>query len=227
MKILVVGDIHFPYHNKRALKKIFEAIKREKPTHVVQIGDLYDQYAFSRFNKKNIELPQNELKKAVILGSEFWRTVRNLCRNVTCYQILGNHDVRLVKRAEERLPEAQELVREKVNELYTFKGVKTFYDDRTEVKICGITFMHGFRSKLGDHAKFNGLSTVCGHSHTGGVVYEQRNGRIIWELNAGYLADEKSEPLRYSPQTTRKWTLGYGLITFRGKTACPQFIPLD
>lgn len=222
----MVGDLHFPYHNKHALKEILSSIKREKPTHVVQIGDLYDQYCFSRFSKKNLQTPECELKEAFKAGENFWRSIRKSVPRARLYQLLGNHDVRLIKRAEERLPEAQTLIREKVHELYTFKGVRTIYDDRNELVIAGITFMHGFRSRLGDHAKYNGVPTVCGHSHVGGVVFEQRAGRIIWELNAGYAADEKAEPLRYRPQTTCRWTLGYGLITFRGRQAYPQFCPI-
>lgn len=225
-KILVIGDLHLPYHNKRALRRIYEAIKKEKPTHIIQIGDLYDQYSFSRFTKKNITTSTRELSRARKNGLHFWNTCRSLDRNAKCYQLLGNHDARLIKRIAEKVPEAYELVKEKLDELYTFKGVRTIYDDRTELKICGITFMHGYRSKLGDHMRYNRVSTVCGHSHVGGVIYEQSNGRIIWELNAGYLADEKSEPLKYSPQSTRKWTLGYGLITWKAGVAAPQFVPI-
>ncbi len=108
-------------------------------------------------------------------------------------------------------------------ELYRFKGVHTVEDDREELIINGIIFMHGYRSRAGDHMRYNGKSTVVGHSHTGSVVYEQKSKRnIIWELNAGFLADETAEPLRYRPQTTSKWTLGYGLIDSSG----PRFIPL-
>lgn len=225
MKIFVVGDLHFPYHNKRALRKIYEAIKKEKPTHIVQIGDLFDQYSFSRFTKKNITTSTKEVQRGRSVALTFWKTCRALSK-AKCYQILGNHDVRLSKRIAEKVPEAYEFVKEKLDELYTFKGVKTIYDDRTEIEINNIIFMHGYRSRLGDHMRYNGKSTVCGHSHTGGVVFEQRSRRILWELNAGYLADEKSEPLKYRPQSTSKWTLGYGLITWKAGVACPQFVPI-
>lgn len=220
MRIAILGDIHFPYHNKKALNAAIEAIKKEKPTHIVQIGDLYDQYSFSRFTRKNLETPEQELSKARSAGISLWSSLKRT--GARCYQLLGNHDIRLIKRAEERLPEAQTLVKNSVYELYTFKGVKTIYDDREELVIGGITFMHGYRSKLGDHMRFNRTNTVVGHSHTGGVIFEQSVGKTIWELNAGYLADETAEPLRYRPQTTSKWTLGYGLVDEKG----PRFIPL-
>jgi len=223
MRIIVLGDIHFPYHNDKALKEALYITKQVKPTHIVQIGDLYDQYCFSRFTKKNIALPEDELRSSFQLASRTWLRVRQLgTEGVKAYQILGNHDIRLIKRAEERLPEAQELIKKSLMELYRFKGVKTIEDDRKELCIGNITFMHGYRSRLGDHMRFNRTRTVVGHSHTGGVVYEQYSNDILWELNAGYLADETAEPLRYRPQTTSKWTLGVGLVDERG----PRFIPI-
>ncbi len=221
MKTLILGDIHFPYHNKKALKEALYAVKHEKPTHVVQIGDLYDQYGFSRFTRKNLELPEEELRQARSLAKELWMGIR--ARAAKCYQLLGNHDIRLIKRAQERLPEAQDLVKKSILELYRFKGVTTIEDDRSVLKIGNIAFHHGYLSKLGDHMRYLGQRTVVGHSHVGGVVFEQRDKEILWELNAGFLADETSEPLRYRPTKTSKWTLGFGLIT-DGK---PQFIPLE
>lgn len=226
-KILILGDIHFPYENYKALEKVFNAIEDEEPTHVVQIGDLYDQYCFSRFTRKNIALPDQELSDARNDAKLMWMTVKEIVPKAKCYQILGNHDIRLLKRAQEKLPEAQELVKKSVMELYRFKGVTTIEDDRDILEINGISFHHGYLSKLGDHMRYLGKNTVVGHSHTGGAVFEQRDGEIIWELNAGYLADETAEPLRYRPTKTSKWTLGYGLITFRGKTALPQFVPVE
>ncbi len=226
MKILILGDIHFPYHNAKALKEAVYAVKQEKPTHVVQIGDLYDQYSFSRFTRKNLTLPEQELSLARRQAVDMWAQVRENSKGVKAYQVLGNHDLRLIKRTEERMPEAQSLIKKAVLELYDFKGVKTIEDDRDILKIGDISFHHGYLSKLGDHMRYLRKSAVVGHSHTGGVVFEQRDGETLFELNAGYLADETAEPLMYRPTKSSKWTLGFGLITFRGKTACPRFISL-
>jgi predicted phosphodiesterase len=223
---MILGDLHFPYHNPKALKETLYAVKHEKPNYVVQIGDLLDQYSFSRFTRKNITLPERELSCARREAVDMWKQVKDKSSGVKAIQILGNHDLRLIKRAQERLPEAQELVTKSMMELYRFKGVHTIEDDRTVYKIGDISFHHGYLSKLGDHMRYQGRSIVVGHSHTGGVVFEQRNGKTLFELNAGYLADESAEPLRYRPTKTSKWTLGFGLITFRGKKPCPAFIPL-
>lgn len=222
MKIIIIGDLHFPYHNKNALKEVTRAIKAEKPTHIVQIGDLYDQYSFSRFTRKNITLPEAELKAAREESTKMWRNCLSVNSVRMGYQILGNHDLRLIKRAEERLPEAQKLVRRGLMELYKFKGVKTIEDDREILYIDNVAFHHGYLSKIGDHRDVFLKNTVVGHSHIGGVSFRQIHGQTLWELNAGYLADETAEPLMYNPSKSSKWTLGYGLIDQKG----PRFIPL-
>lgn len=225
-KIIVLGDIHFPYHNAKALKEVLYAIKTEKPTHVVQIGDLYDQYSFSRFTRKNIDLPQQELSKGRKYALDLWQRIKDLSPSSKKFQILGNHDLRLIKRAQEKLPEAQELVTSSILELYKFPGVKTIEDDRSILQIEDVSFHHGYLSKLGDHMRYQNRNMVVGHSHVGGVVFEQRNNKILFELNAGYLADETSEPLRYRPTNTSRWTLGFGLITHHNKKLRPSFVPL-
>lgn len=224
MRIVILGDLHFPYHNEKALTEVLYQVKHIKPTHVVQIGDLYDQYCFSRFTRKNLDLPEQELTEARDQGRALWRRLVQPGRK--CVQLLGNHDIRLIKRVAEKLPEAQEIIKRSVMELYQFKGVKTIEDDRTISQIGNVAFHHGYLSRLGDHMRYLGKSVVVGHSHVGGVVFEQRDGRTLWELNAGYLADETAEPLRYRPTTTSKWTVGYGFIEYRGRQLSPIFVPV-
>lgn len=220
MNVIILGDLHFPYHSKKALDKVLKVIKQERPDVVVQIGDLFDQYSFSRFTRKNLELPQRELEDARNYAEEMWDEIARPGRK--CLQILGNHDLRLIKRAEEKLPEAQDLIKESILELYEFKGVKTVKDDRDITVINGVSYHHGYLSQLGAHRDTFMTNVVVGHSHTGGVSFRQINGDTLWELNVGYLADQNAEPLRYSPSKSSKWTLGYGLIDSKG----PRFTPL-
>jgi hypothetical protein len=165
--------------------------------------------------------PSQEIQEGRLMAEEMWKSIQRRLPNAKCYQILGNHDLRPLKRVTEKFPEIASLI--DMSHLWNFPGVITHHDTRTPLIIEGIDFTHGHRSKLGDHAKYTIRSTVCGHTHRGGVDFiPLSDGKIIFELNAGYLADPEHEALKYTPNKLSKWTHGVGWIDEYG----PRFIPL-
>ncbi len=154
-----------------------------------------------------------------------WTTLKGMAPGARCIQLLGNHDDRPSKRLSEALPNVKLLATHGLKDLFTFEGVETHYDSAEELfvdtPVGPVCFMHGHRSKLGDHARYNQMSTVCGHSHTGGVVYGRNRKSVYWELNVGWLGAEKAPPFKYGNQRQiRSWTTGYGLIDAQG----PRFV---
>lgn len=138
--------------------------------------------------------------------------------------ITGN--CRIIKRIAEKVPEALGLVSKELDRLYCFNNVTTMGSDRDELYLDGMLFIHGYLSKIGDHCKKNLAKTVVGHSHTGGTSFYKIRNNMLWELNCGYVADEKAGPLQYGQQRSKNWTLGYGLITKINGIWCPQFVPI-
>lgn len=211
-----------PYMHRGAFTRILDWLKDEgkSVTDIVQVGDLYDLFSFSKYPRSlNVGTPKDEILQGRAMAEEFWRLLQKRCPKATCYQLLGNHDERPAKRILEKAPELEALI--DIKHLWEFKGVKTIHDPREELMLDGIYFQHGFRSKLGDHAKFNQASTVCGHSHVGGVVFFPLRDKILFELNAGYLAGDE-EPMRYTRQSLTRWTHGFGIIDALG----PRFVPI-
>jgi hypothetical protein len=138
------------------------------------------------------------------------------------YQICGNHDARPLKRILEVYPEAEDWVKKMFAEMMTFPGVETILDTRQELVLPGdVMVIHGYKSKLGEHRDHMLFNAVCGHQHTGGVVYKNLRGRTLWELNAGLAGDPEAKGLTYTPQRITSWTLGFGWLDEYG----PRFIP--
>jgi len=221
-KIICLGDLHFPFHHKRALSWALDVIKVEKPTHVIQMGDLFDQYSLSRFPRsQNVMTPAQEVAEARECSAEMWRIVKKYAPKAKCIQLIGNHDTRVKSRILEKLPELMGIVN--FDALYKFPGVRTVASDLEEYLLYGMVFMHGYKSKLGDHAQHNRLPTIVGHSHRGGlwVGQDHKDGKALWELNCGYLGCERSVALTYRKQRWNNWTLGLGMIDQYG----PRFIP--
>lgn len=196
-----------------------------EPDIIVQVGDLRDWYSASRFPRKvNIMTPKQEDELAGFYADAMWETLCKELPKADKYQLLGNHCIRPLARVLEKAPEFEEDMVERVHERYTFDGVKTIYDPREELDLDGVRFIHGYLSKLGDHAIYNQMPVVCGHTHRGGVAYIPMKEKISFELNAGYLGDASHPALSYTAQKrATKWTLGFGLIDQDG----PRFVALE
>ena len=224
LRVVAFGDLHFPFAHKRKVAAALSLVKRLKPDAVVQVGDAYDLFSFSRFPRsQSVITPRDEISRARADAEQFWAAARAAAgKGVECYQLLGNHDERLVKRVMASLPEFEPFLEEIHARLWKFDGVTTQLSEREELMLDGVCYMHGFR-KHGDHTRHNGMSTVCGHSHLGGVVYSRLGPKTLWELNAGYLGDPNSKALSYTRQRRiQTWTHGVGVIDSDG----PRFVPL-
>jgi len=206
-KVFIIGDAHFPFHSPDAYNKMMALIKKEKPTHVVQIGDLLDQYAFSKYSRSLEITPHQEIKDGLAYATTMWKTIQKMLPKTKCYQILGNHDVRMAKRISEKLPELESFVTYK--ELYKFKNVEVMQSDRDHIEIDGVVYVHGWLSKSIDHAKHFNKPCVHGHRHRP-VVEVDRPG--LWSMDVGFMADESSLPLQYTQSKITKWTMACGLV---------------
>ena len=154
------------------------------------------------------------------MNEQFWKDVKLRAPKADCVQMLGNHDVRPMKRIIEAYPEAEDWVAEKLKQLFSYDGVKTIFDPREELIFGNLAIFHGYRSQLGDHRNFTLMNTINGHTHKGGVVFRQIRGQTLWELNCGLAGDALAKGLTYTPQKISDWTPGFGAVNKYG----PQFI---
>lgn len=203
--VFCISDCHFPFHNKRAYTQMLKELKAAKPTHVVQIGDLLDQYVFSKYSRSLEITPNNEITLGLRYAEQLWTDVARLAPKAKRIQILGNHDMRLAKRIAERLPEMS-LFLEKGT--YTFPGVKVLKTDRDYMEIDGVVYVHGWLSKSIDHAKHFNKPVVHGHRHR---MIIETYGKL-WSMDVGYMADGTSLPLMYTQSKFTHWTLGCGVV---------------
>jgi predicted phosphodiesterase len=225
--VLIIGDTHFPYTDADGIKKVIAAAKATKPTYIVQMGDLFDQYAFSKYpTNPNYGTPKAELDAAIKDATKMWADLQRAAPAAKCYQLLGNHDVRLSKRIAEKLPELCGTGLVRLADCYQFEGVETQQSDRDVLELRvndePVAFHHGWLSKLGDHVKYFGQSCVVGHSHSPGVVYHRRHNAAHFELNAGYLGNPRSHVFSYGA-TAQKWTRAYASIDMYG----PRVVALE
>jgi hypothetical protein len=223
VRILCVPDTHFPFDNEKKVKEVVKLSKEVKPTHIVQVGDLYDMYSFSRFTRSlNLSTPAEEILEGRNKAEKFWGELRKSSPLAFCYQLRGNHCERLIKKILSSAPEFESLIKAPIKSLTQFEGVYDMSSSKDELCINNVRFVHGWSTNLGFHVNYFMQSCVHGHSHRGGVAYVRHKDETLFELDCGYLADGNSLPLDYRETLTSKWTPGVGLVDKLG----PRFICL-
>lgn len=217
---LIIGDTHFPFASQRVLDSIYSFAEKHKPVRIIQVGDLYDLYAHSKFPRsQNIYGPQQEEELAIEKAAEMWKTLKAISPKARCVQLKGNHDVRPVKRVLESLPSLEHVVERHLNSIMTFQGVDLITDHREEFIFDDIAVIHGHYSKLGQHRDYTLMNTIHGHTHKLGIVYRKVQGRVIWELDAGFVGDYESKVFSYTPQKMTSDTQGFGWVDEYGPRA--------
>lgn len=221
-RIAAISDIHFPFENRRVLEAFYRFIEREQPEYVFINGDAWDMYAHSKYPRShNIFTPREEMDLSRKKNVEFWREVALHAPKTKMIQMMGNHDIRPLKRVLEVYPSAEDWIEQMLKKEFTFDGVETVFDPRQEYMLGDIAIFHGYRGKLGDHRDYTLYNCINGHTHLGGAVFRRIRGQTLWELNSGVAGDPESKGLSYTPQKITHWTPGFGFVDEDG----PRFIP--
>jgi hypothetical protein len=221
---LAIGDMHEPWSCDGSVSLIYSLIEQIQPNRVIQMGDIYDMFSFAKFPRSRMIIrPDEEIRIARERAVRFWEQIGKLAPSCSRVQIVGNHDIRPVKRLlESNAPELEVFFNFKP--LFEFEGVKTFHDPRENVIYDGVEYTHG-HLKSGAHRLKLGKDVVHGHTHKGGVITSKVNGKWLTELDVGYAGDPQAPCFTYTQKTSdnRGWTKGCGLISPLGF----KFIPFE
>lgn len=223
MKILVIPDVHVPFHDKKAWDLVCKVHNVAKPDKTVIIGDFADFLAVSFFPKPPGRL--NNLEHEVDATNE---ALNRLGKDTVFLQ--GNHEYRLEKYLKQKAPELFGLVECKKLFKIQERGWKwvPYMDHHVIGKVL---FAHDL-GHCGKHAALNtlaaaGMCTVFGHTHRGGVHYGGTvNGEHRFALNVGWLGDYKQIDYMHRAKT-RDWQHGFGWINMDDRgLAWASFVPI-
>lgn len=206
MKVIPVGDLHAPYHDKEAVKAILAHIRKERPHVVIQVGDLLDQYVFSKYPRSSKISVEQDIKEGLKAAADFWKRVKKIVPRAKCYQVFGNHDLRLSKRIKEGLPELLEVYNPL--SMYRFEGVINLKDDRDHLEIDGVIYTHGHLSSSIAHVNHYKKPVVHGHLHKASITSQGS----LWSMDCGYLADPSQLPLQYGASRLHNWARGLAVV---------------
>ena len=221
--IFIISDLHVPFMNEIYIEKMLKSLAAEKPDYVVQIGDAFDCYSFSRFSKTaNISTPNEELVRGKILIEKLWATIKKIVPKAKLFQLTGNHESRLMSRLMSSCPELESFV--DFQKPFAVEGVTRITSSREFLELENVIFCHGYFSPSGAHVRHFAKSVCFGHSHRGRVEWFGDN---LFELNVGHLCNTKTLPFSYTASTITKWKAGWGVINIINGKPIPKFVPVD
>ena len=217
-RILILSDIHVPYHSIEALTAAFNFAKKEKPDAILLNGDTIDCHRLSRFvkdpKKRNFALELDTFKELFAIIKKTF--------NCKIYFKVGNHEERyehfLMEKASE-LAGIEEF--EFANILKARAEGIEIIDNKRPMQIGHLWGIHGHEYVGGISAPVNparGLflrskvSCFQGHNHqTSEHTEPTLAGKMVTTFSIGCLSELHPQ---YMP--LNKWNHGFAIVDMAG-----------
>ena len=205
--ILLISDLHIPYHSIDAITAALNYAKKEAINTIVINGDLIDFYGCSRFEK---DPRKRSVKFEFDSTKAFLVALRHTFPNAKIYWLKGNHDVRYEHYLMAKAPEIFD------DPYFTMEERLRLNEERIHVigdKVlmkAGKLFIHHghlfFRGFIAPVNSARGLflrakqSMICGHVHKISEHTETNlNGELITCWSTGSLCELSPD---YAPYAT-------------------------
>lgn len=225
-RVLVIGDVHVPFHDKKAWNLLLEVIAYTRPDAIVQIGDYADMLAVSAHppaagEKHDLDRELKEVRKE-------WGKLEAAAGSAMLVHTAGNHEHRLSRYIAKNARAIEGIVTP-LKELMGMSEDVIVRPYQEMFHIGRVGFVHdlGYCGKTATAQTLEaaGQCVVHGHDHRGTVVYNgDTNGNRWFGLGTGCLAD-LSKITYMPPAKTRQWSLGFGIVDYVDGLAFAQFVP--
>lgn len=203
-RVLVIGDLHFPFCHVDTLKFLAAIKKKYKPDRVISIGDEIDGHAWS-FHDPDPDLhsPGDELGKA-----KWW--IHQLHKIFPRMDILESNHGSLFYRKQKKagLPRG---VMKSYNEIYGVGLNWKWHKSLTILLSSGAPcyFHHGKSADVIKTSQSMGMSTVQGHYHEKfGVQYWANSLGLYFAAQTGCLVDDDALAFEYNKLNLKRPLIG-------------------
>lgn len=207
-RVLVIGDMHFPYHHPDTIAFLKEIKKTYKPDKVIQIGDEVDFHAIS-FHESDPDLlaPGDELKTAIRYLQPLYKMFPNV-------DLIESNHGSLVYRQGKAHGLPRSVFKSYREILEAPKGWKWHFD--LTIKLSNGTQCYFHHGKTGDPLKLSqsmGMSSVQGHFHEKfSVNYWGNSLGLYWQAFTGCLVNDHSLAMSYNNTNLKRPIIGSMII---------------
>jgi predicted phosphodiesterase len=213
-RLLVLSDIHIPYHSIDSLSAAFDYAKKEKPDAILLNGDTLDFFQLSRFCK---EPGKRSFAHELSAFKEFF-DVLNKTFGAKIYFKLGNHEERYNHFLWQKAGELDGVNEFKLEEIIKARaeGIEVIGDKRI-IKAGELDIIHGHEFGGSVFSPVNiarGLflkakvSAMQGHNHqTSEHTESNMNGKITTTWSLGCLCE-----LHPAYLPINRWNNGFAVV---------------
>lgn len=214
-RILIISDLHVPYHDAAAVKAALDYGKQQRVDIVYINGDFADFYAVSRHDKDPTRTMKNEIEQC----RKMLRHIRSRFPDARIIFKVGNHEDRMERFLAKNAPVLLGVAEFQIPDILKLNELNIEY-----VPSLGLTFMgrlpvyHGHELPQGMSSPVNparGIwmrvqeSMICGHWHRSSVHTEKVgvHGKVksCWSL--GCLCNMTPD---YAP--VNRWSHGFAIV---------------
>ena len=206
-RILIISDLHIPYHRKDSFAFLKEIKKQFKPDTIINIGDEIDCHALS-FHDTNPDLPSagHELS----LSKEYIKELENIFPQMTLLD--SNHSSLIYRKGiKHGIPKGF------LRDYNEFLNVKkwNWVNDLTitlpDKQRC--FFTHGISADIARVSQIQSMNTVQGHFHSQfKISYWANNDALRWGMQVGCMIEQTNMAFHYAKNFKTKFIMGCGMI---------------
>ena len=216
-RILVISDLHIPYHREDSFEFLKEIKKEYKPDTIVNIGDEIDCHALS-FHDHNPDLASagHELVRA----KDFIKELESIFPEMTLLD--SNHSSLVYRRAiKSGIPRGY------LKEYKEFLNVKKWnWVDNLTLTLPNkqrCFFTHGISADVTKVSQINSQSCVQGHFHSKfKIEYWANSDALFFAMQVGCLIQQTNLAFTYSKNFKTKFIMGCGMIV----DSTPRLMPM-
>lgn len=207
-RILLISDLHIPYHHQDAIAFLLHLKEKYKPTRVICLGDEVDGHALS-FHDSDPDLPSagDEIRQALPVIAELFKIFPKM-------DILESNHGSLVWRKAKVFGIPKHYIKSYNEVLGVDSGWKWSFDLTVDLPNGQKCYMHhGKTNNIIQLSQQMGMNATQGHYHeTFKIDYWGNSTGLYWGMQCGCLIDDDKLAFNYNNVNIKRPIIGTGLI---------------
>lgn len=207
-RVLLISDMHIPYHHPDTLKFLKHLKEKYNPTRVICLGDELDKHALS-YHDSDPDLPSagDELRRSIPVIQELYKLFPVM-------DIVESNHGSLVWRKAKTNGIPRQYIKSYNDVLGVGEGWKWSFDLTITLPNGQKCYIHhGKTSNVIQLSQQMGMNAIQGHYHEAyRIDYWGNPTGLYWGMQCGCLIDDDALAFSYNNVNIKRPVLGTGLI---------------